>query len=76
MYYKLIDLIRSPELIKMITKECDECVGRNRDQHIKGQVWVVKRKMHLEKIEKLKKKEKKRQELEKERRAKMNNQFR
>ena len=48
MYYSLLDLIRSPELIKMITGEFDTHVVETRQKMIKERVWAVKRKMFLE----------------------------
>lgn len=75
MFYKLIDLVRSPELIKTITKECDEHVNRNRDRHIKEQVWVVKRKIYLEKLQEMKDNEKKRSEIEKKRLKRVNSDY-
>ena len=58
LFYKLLDLIRSPELIKMVTGELDEHVVKDRDRHIKEQIWVVKRKMFLDQTEQAKENEK------------------
>lgn len=55
-YVKLIDLMRSPELIKHITKSFDDHSQNVRDNHIKEQVWVVKRDLFIEENRQLKKK--------------------
>ena len=57
-YAKLLDIVRSPELIKFVTKNMDDHIMKNRDKQIKEQVWVVKRDLFVEEQEKIKKKEK------------------
>ena len=64
-YAKLLDIIRSPELIKFVTKNMDEHFIKNRDKHIKEQVWVVKRDLFVEEQEKIKKKEKEEEKMKK-----------
>lgn len=48
MYYILIDLLRSPELIKQIGQEYLTFKLKSRDQLVKQQIWLVKRDMLLE----------------------------
>ena len=48
MYYSLIDLLRSPELIKRIGQEYLHFMVDNREQLVKQQIWIVKRDMLLE----------------------------
>ena len=64
-YAKLLDIIRSPELIKFVTKNMDEHFIKNGDKHIKEQVWVVKRDLFVEEQEKIKKKEKEEEKMKK-----------
>jgi glucan phosphorylase len=42
----------------MVTGELDEHVVKDRDRHIKEQIWVVKRKMFLDQTEQAKENEK------------------
>ena len=56
LFNKLIDLVRSPELIKMISKECYDHVNQNRGRHLKEQIWFVRRVLEREEL-KLKRKE-------------------
>ena len=48
MYFSLIDLMRSPELVKKIGQDSLKTIVHNREQLIKKGVWVVKRNLYLE----------------------------
>jgi len=48
MYFTLLDLLRSPELVKKIGDEYLEFMIENREMNIKQQVWIVKRDMLIE----------------------------
>lgn len=47
-HYILIDLMRSPELIKKIGEDYLTFIVNNREQLIKQEIWVVKRNLQLE----------------------------
>lgn len=54
-YTKLLDVMRSPELIKYVTKSLEAHVMTTRAGHVKEQVWVVKRDMFIKEKERAKK---------------------
>ena len=56
LFYQLIDLVRSPEIIKKITNDYGDHVKENMTKHTKEQIWVVKRKLYLERLEEMKEK--------------------
>jgi hypothetical protein len=64
MYYKLIDLMRSPELIKLIGEEYHAYMMNSRDQLIKQQIWIVKRDIMVENQKKLEAKMRKKRDKE------------
>lgn len=47
-HYILIDLMRSPELVKRIGQDYLANILNNRKKLIKQQIWVVKRNIQLE----------------------------
>jgi hypothetical protein len=65
MYYSLIDIMRSPELIKRIGQDYLKFIVETREDLIKQIIWVVKRNLQLEekkRLELLKLKSNKKQE--------------
>jgi hypothetical protein len=65
MYYSLIDIMRSPELVKRIGDDYLKFVEDTREDLIKQSIWVVRRKLQLEekkKLEELKRKSKQKDE--------------
>ena len=65
MYYSLIDIMRSPELIKRIGQDYLKFIVETREDLIKQGIWVVKRNLQLEekkRLELLKLKSNKKQE--------------
>lgn len=61
MYYSLIDIMRSPELVKRIGEDYLKFIEDTREDLIKQSIWVVRRNLQLEekkKLEELKRKSK------------------
>jgi hypothetical protein len=61
MYYSLIDIMRSPELVKRIGEDYLKFIEDTREDLIKQSIWVVRRNLQLEekkKFEELKRKSK------------------
>lgn len=65
MYYSLIDIMRSPELIKRIGQDYLKFIVDNREDLIKQSIWLVRRNLQLEekkKMEEMKRKTKHKQD--------------